>query len=346
MYFSGKKYFAKVIDSIDHAQHCIAIECYIIEHGEVLRQILLALERAVNRGVKVRVVADAFGSYGLANELFDERRIAFRIYHPFRLFQLVKFNIRNHKKVFIIDNKLAFVGSHNIFDRALEWLEAGVAIEGEDVDKICFAFEMTWSSAYERHQGPRWLMSAKSMRSRLHSHFVLFNTPWSLRRHSNMLRYKMLRHAQRSIWLASPYFIPEKRIIAHLRKAAQNGVDVRLLLPSQSDVPFTVWVAHYLLPKLLLAKVRVFEFKPCMMHAKVWSVDEDCFIGSSNLNHRSYKLDLEIDARVTYPENKLKIKEWFETCFEQSQEIHLHSIPSNWWQKILVKFLIIFREWM
>lgn len=346
LFFSSQNYFTKLIDALNSAQSCISIECYIIEEGEVLSHILAALERAQLRGVKIRVVMDAFGSYGLPTQLFDERKIALRAYHPLRLFQLVKFNIRNHKKVFIIDNKVAFLGSQNIFDKALKWLEAGVALEGPEVDKLCFAFELTWASAYERHQGPRWLMSTKSTRNRLHSHLLFFNTPWSLRIHCNRIRYRMLRHAQNSIWLASPYFIPEKKIIALLRKAAKRGVDVRLLLPSQSDVPFTVWVAHYLLPKLLVTGIRVFEFKPCMLHAKVWLVDEDCYVGSSNLNHRSYKLDLEVDARITYSENKLKTRQWFESSFKQSEEIHLHSIPTNWWQKILVQFLIIFKEWM
>lgn len=339
-------YFTRIVTEIDRAQRCIMIECYIVEEGKVFRQILAALEKAVERGVEVRFVMDAVGSFGLSPQILTAKNISVRIYHPLRLFELFKFNIRNHKKVIIIDHQAAFIGSQNIFDNALIWREAGVILEGPEIEKLVLAFEMSWTSSAENEQGRRWFISTKSAKQRLRSVLLFFNTPWSLRRLSNHLRRSMIKTAQKQLWIASPYFIPEKRIIALLRKASSRGVDVRLLLPSQSDVPFTVWVAHYLLPKLLVADVRVFEYKPCMMHAKVWLIDGQSIVGTSNLNHRSYKLDLEVDAKLTHKENHLKINNWFEDGFENSNELFLQSIPSNWWQRILVKFIILFQGWM
>ncbi len=346
LFFNNQSYFTKLLESIDHAKKTIDIECYIFSEGKVLSDLLAALEKAVKRGVQIRVVMDGFGSYALSAQVFKEKNIPVRIYHPFRLFQLFKYNIRNHKKVFLIDNKIAFIGSHNVFDKALEWVEAGVLLEGPEVDKICFAFEVTWASACEEGHGSRWFMSNRSAWRRLKSAVIFFNTPWRLRYYSNKSRRKMIHHSQKHLWLASPYFIPEQRIVTALRKAAKRGVDVRLLLPSQSDVPFTVWVAHYLLPKLLVADVRVFEYKPCMMHAKVWSVDDESMVGSSNLNHRSYKLDLEIDAKLVHAENKQKVKDWFLRNFEQSNELRLNSMPTTWWQELVVRILILFKGWM
>lgn len=346
LFFNSQSYFSKLIESINSAQNSIDIECYIFAEGQVLNNLLAAVEQAVKRGVQVRVVMDGFGSYALSMQIFKSKNIAVRIYHPFRLFQLFKYNIRNHKKVFLIDNKIAFIGSHNVFDEALEWLEVGVLLEGPEVDKICFAFEVTWSSACEEGRGSRWFMSNRSAWRRLKSTIIFFNTPWRLRHYSNKLRRDMIQFSENHLWIASPYFIPEKKIIALLRRASRRGVDVRLLLPSRSDVPFTVWVAHYLLPKLLVAGVRVFEYKPCMMHAKVWSVDDESMVGSSNLNHRSYKLDLEIDAMLVFGENKQKLKDWFVESFEKSSELVLNKIPSNWWQSLIVRVLILFRGWM
>ena len=346
LFFHNQSYFTILLEAIHGAKRCIDIECYIFMEGQVLSELLSALEKAIKRGVQVRVVMDGFGSYGLSPQIFKDKNIPVRIYHPFRIFQLFKYNIRNHKKVFLIDSQTAFIGSHNVFDNALKWMEAGVLLEGPEVDKICFAFEVTWASACEEGRGSRWFMSHRSAWRRLKSNIIFFNTPWRLRHYSNKLRRKMIDHSQQHLWLASPYFIPEQRVISALRRAAKRGVDVRLLLPSQSDVPFTVWVAHYLLPKLLVAGVHVFEYKPSMMHAKVWSVDDEGMVGSSNLNHRSYKLDLEIDAKLMRAENKQKIKDWFEKSFAQSNELHLHSMPTTWWQVIVVRILILFKGWM
>lgn len=344
IFFNGDDYFASLIGDIARAQKSIDIETYIFEMDALGKRIMQSLLVAAQRGIKVRVMVDGAGAPqwggGLVRSL-EKAGGQTRIFHPFpwRLWQwsrsfvrvplmlkaiylLLKINSRNHRKVCIIDKKIAYVGSFNVTHNHLAqegdgWRDTGIRLEDVNLDDLRKAFNTAWDNL--------------TIQERLRQIFrhVYTNPIFRLNynRHRRRILYKNLLHrftnCKQRIWITNAYFVPDNFLLKKLHEAAIRGVDVRILLPRKSDVAFMPWASKTFYERLLKSGVRIFEYLPTVLHAKTLILDEWMLIGSSNLNHRSLLHDLEVDINIHSLRSKKSLEQQFLLDLEKSKEITL-----------------------
>ncbi|MEY4066182.1 MAG: hypothetical protein RIR26_2390 [Pseudomonadota bacterium] len=374
LFIDGDRYFLSLLEAISRARSSIFMETYIFENDILGERVLAALQAAAERGVDVRLLVDGVGSAGWISESFASKgRVGFevRVYHPLpwqllspwgwsqgpamslvlKLFSYA--NSRNHRKTTLIDGTIAFLGSLNVSDVHFEeargrsrWHDVGVSVAGDGCMSLTDAFLRAWRRGW-KVGGKGQLRPALPLTSLpekvLHS-LVIRNDGRRLRHKALARRLRQIRQARHRVWIANAYFVPSGPLLRALVAAARRGVDVRLLLPASSDVSFMPWVARAFYSTLLKHGVRLFEYQPRILHAKVTLLDEHATVGSSNLNHRSLLHDLEVDVVLRDEALLQDLQKMFEQDFLQSREIQSSvSHPSSLWKNVVVRLLLYFR---
>ncbi len=382
VFASSDEFFAGLMAEIKRAKQSIYFEVYLFELDPFGKKILKALEEVAERGVQVKLMVDGVGSPAwnlpLLKEL-EQVKVNARIYKPypwvrlgFRFFPKLfnvwkmgrwfrKLNRRNHRKVCVIDNKLAWLGSMNVCENLLRfyageraWRDTGVRVEGESVQALIFAFERAWIRAWGgKMRSFRLQESNLSPTFRQIRYFwkinplVRLNLSFYLRNFYYQDLLNRLHSATQRIWITSAYFIPSGAILRALRAAAWAGVDVRILVSRKMDVRMVRWLTSILLYELLRAGVKVFEYEPRVLHAKTILIDYWATIGSSNLNHRSLIHDLEVDVVVQKPASLADLEKYFLRDEANAEEMNSKGWKQRFWlQRILGRIFFFFRYWL
>lgn len=352
-FFTGDEYFAAITNDIRKARESIAVECYIFEFDELGRGLVEALVEAAKRGVKVRVIVDGIGSAYSASSLqreFAQGGVEFKVYHPiFGSWYIPVFrtlNRRNHRKVWIFDGKAAYAGSFNISKVHTSlvpdpWRDSGLRVEGEGVELLRNAFEKIW------RKNKIWKRKLPYYDDTISSQLVRLNDGNNRRRAYYRELLFRIRDAKSYICFGNAYFAPHFRIVMELCYSARRGVDVHLLVPRKSDIFFMPWVGSSYYYVLLKSGVKIHEYLPTVFHAKNYVIDDWMLIGSSNLNYRSLFHDLEVDFRVTVPENKKIFLDEINRDIRNSELVTYSSFRKiSWFRKRLTQFFLLFKSWM
>jgi cardiolipin synthase A/B len=299
----GGEFFAAMLQAVDAASASVLLEMYLVQSGVITARFIRALGEAVRRGARVRVVFDGFGALGLARA--DRRRlqesgVELRFFNPLRLSNRLGNLLRDHRKLLVTDGCTAFVGGAGLTDQFARgprgpWRELMVRIEGPVVADWHRAFARTW-----RRCGPE--LDVAPHRCPPREPGAAGRLSLSEARQRSVLANGVLRRidsAMRRAWIMSAYFVPSRRFRKALRRAARRGVDVRLLMPGpRTDHPWVRQAARRFYGKLLRNGVRIFEYQPHMLHAKVIVCDDWVSIGSSNLDRWSFRWNLEANQEV------------------------------------------------
>jgi cardiolipin synthase len=369
IYFSGDEFFSDLLAEIAQAKISIDVESYIFNRDEFATEIEIALSAAARRGVKVRLLVDGFGALNWIGHWLPrllESGVELRIYHPmpksllgqiwnFRGIRkvFIKINKRNHRKVWIIDKNIAWVSSMNItgvhlerFMRERAWRDTGVRVTGTEISLLELAFEQAWLRAQTPDGKSYWLERFRFRRFPKET-LVRLNFTRRLRARAHSDLRKKLKSASQRIWITNPYFAPSSRFLAVLVDAHRRGVDVRVLVPRQSDVFFMHWVATYFYGPLLRGGVQIFEYLPSFLHAKSIVIDQWATVGTSNLNSRSFRHDLEVDIVLNNVEVHQRLEEQFLKDLSQSEEITLQYYRHQVWMGLVGRFLsFLFGNWI
>lgn len=373
LYFTGYEYFRDVLSAIAMAKSEVLVESYIFNLDPIGLRVIAALKEAQGRGVQVKVLVDGVGSFNWQTNLEAHCKalaIPFRAYHPIpfqplilkkiswrnlRIFLLLlrKSNKRNHRKIFLIDSQLAFLGSLNIsqvhtkeFLGQKAWRDTGVQVSGAALIDLKHAFDQAWLTA----RLGRAFLAGTIIRLKSKQHISS-----SLRLNTTATwRFKLLRDLNRKlnaaktrIYITNAYFIPRRSILRSLRKAAQRGVHVAICLPSHSDVWVVKWASKSLYLRLLKSGVHIFEYQPSMMHAKTLIIDNWATVGSHNLNHRSFIHDLEAEVALSDENSILSLVQNWHSDIRSSQEITLHTLGKmNIFERSLARFAYWFKYWL
>lgn len=349
-------YFDSIIADIHKAKESIAFEVYIFEPDAVGERVLQALTAAARRGVDVRLLVDGMGAHSLFPEWSNSLPSnggQVKIYHPLpwylthwqlavsptsglrKLWFLIKFlNRRNHRKTIIIDQDKVWLGSFNICQNHLptnlggqNWRDTAIEIFNSDISSLLYAFNYTWNG---------WSSIKPGISKNLKSRQFRLNFTRKLRREHNRETLKRIGKARSRIWITNAYFTPDRKLLRALQIAATRGIDVRIILPHESDVIFMPWAASYFYNQLLCFGVRIFEYQAGILHSKTILIDDGASIGSSNLNGRSLLHDLENDYILQHKENVERLASQYLTDIESSTEQHLHNLVSQKkWSRIL-----------
>lgn len=365
-------FFSSLEQGISEAKLSIAFETYIFEDGGIGKRIETALIAAAKREVIVQVVVDGVGSQGwifsvgarlLANG------VQIKVYHQLpwehifssgprwegspswtTLFKYI--NRRNHRKVCVIDNRCAWVGSMNVWDVTSiaingnnAWREMGIKVEGESVVYLLAAFKLAWFPHILRHHKLR--REAQHLVKESRTSLVRLNTRFGLRLKLYQDLLERIKGASSRIWIATAYFVPAGSLISALSDAAKRGVDVRLLVASRSDIFFMPWVSAAFQESLLRTNIKMSAYQPSIYHAKYMIIDNWTMIGSSNINQRSLLHDLEADITSENIKTVNAVASEFQIDQSLSQAItaqHFNRRPL--WQKLLGRISLLFGHFL
>jgi cardiolipin synthase A/B len=302
----GAQFFARMLESIGTARAYVLLEMYLVTSGVIATRFVEALMQARARGVRVCALFDGFGALGLKRA--DRGRllaagVELRFFNPLQLRNRLRNFRRDHRKLLLVDGQIAFVGGAGLADEfaagtASEppWREIMLQIAGPVVADWQRAFADTWRRCGEE------LALAPPLLAAARADGASGRLALSEARQRSVLANDVLRRfyaAGERAWVMSAYFVPSRRFRTALRRAARRGVDVRLLMPgARTDHPWVRQAARRFYGRLLRNGVRIFEYQPRMLHAKMILCDEWVSIGSSNLDQWSFRWNLEANQEI------------------------------------------------
>lgn len=311
---NGKKKFAELLEDIENAKESINMLYFIIHNDEIGKKVLSALTKKANEGVEVRLLYDGFGSILTPRRSFNELRACpsahVAEFFPVRLFSFSKLNHRNHRKIAVIDGKIAYLGGMNIGDeymnrKKLVWRDTHMRITGSAVNDIQKFFALDWEfSTNERllnRMSTFFPIAKETGRDGVHMQIAAAG-PDSKAEEIKCAMIKMLSNAKRYAYIQTPYFVPDRAFLSAVTTAAESGVDVRVMIPGTPDKPYVYYSTMSYMGELLEAGVRVFLY-PGFIHSKSIAVDDEIStIGTTNIDMRSFQLHFELNAFM-YDEN-------------------------------------------
>lgn len=324
VYTEGDELYRSMLSTIQSARRSISLETYTYADDAVGRRFSRALAERAESGVRVRLLVDAFGSLGCFSRRAEkELRTAgaqVRRFHRWQWHDPLRYNRRDHRKLLVVDRHHAFLGGFNIHEQSSRvhsgpqcWRDTHVHFEGALAREAETLFDLFW---YRRWRHPHLLrLPATDVLASNHNVYT--------RQRLHYLVDDILGSAQTRLWVTSPYFVPDLPMQRRLAQAAQRGVDVRMLVPRKSDVPLARWASCAAYAKLLHEGVRIFEYLPRMLHAKIVVADgEWCMVGTSNLDYRSSHHNYELDLISADPALCRELEEHFQHDLHSSAEVH------------------------
>lgn len=305
---NGQATFDAIFAAIDGAQHYVLAQFYIINDDGLGRRFKERLIAAARRGVAVHLLYDDVGSHSLPRRYLAELGAAgvaaSRFRGSRRWLGRFRLNFRNHRKIVVVDGKEAFTGGLNVGDEYLGldpeigfWRDTHMSVSGPAVLGLQYSFIRDWY--YSRKEVPHlsWVPERAAANQRA---LVLASGPEDTLERCGLLFTHAIESAESRVWIASPYFVPDGRVLGALQLAAFRGVDVRVLMPRKSDNFLFTVVPYAYLPDLTRAGVKVFIYEKCFMHQKVLLVDDDYgAVGTANFDNRSFRLNFEVACLVS-----------------------------------------------
>ncbi|MEO9333414.1 phospholipase D-like domain-containing protein [Ectopseudomonas guguanensis] len=342
----GPAFFPRMLAAVEQARQQVEIELYLIEDGRCSERLVEALCRAAERGVAVRGLFDAYGAAGLGGALRERMQgagVQLRWYNPVRWRRGLRNFHRDHRKLLLVDQRVAYVGGTGstdefwLPDEALSsWHEAMVEIEGPLVGDWQQLFEQLWRSRFSwrpSHQPVPLSLPECPPAGRGLGRVAYADAA----QHRDILLslLRALRGAKQRVWLATPYFLPTWKIRRALRRAAGRGVEVRLLLAGRNtDHPPVRFAGQRYYPRLLKAGVRIFEYQPRFLHLKMVLVDDWVSVGSCNFDHWNLRFNLDANVEALDPDFAQAVSASFIEDFGNSREITLDAWRQRpWWRR-------------
>lgn len=334
IFVRGDDAFSSMLSSIEQARTEILVESYIFRSDSTGERFLHALARAVKRGVAVKLLADAVGSFDTRSAFWKEmedRGIEALLFHPLASspwFQI----FRDHRKILVVDREVGFTGGMNIGEeygspwrrrrhRPLQpWRDTHARVEGPAAWELAVVFREAWSRAGGSPIDLPPLRVSERDGSRV---LVLDSRPRRGHLETAAVLAAIAGACRRRLWITNAYFAPGRLGVKILARVAARGVDVRLLLPGRSDLALVRHAAHGYYRDLLRYGVRVFEYGEAILHAKTVVADDAiAVVGSSNLDFRSFHYNAECNLVMFGSPEALALASAFEEDLKGSVEIH------------------------
>ncbi|RSK26486.1 cardiolipin synthase [Bacillus sp. HMF5848] len=344
---NGDETFTAIFDALKNAKHHIHLEYYIVRHDEVGQKLKNILKEKVQEGVKVRFLYDAVGSWRLSKDYMVELRNAGVEMVPFLPVKLPflnnKINFRNHRKIIVVDGQIGFMGGLNVGDEYLGkneyfgfWRDTHLYIRGEAVRSLQLIFLQDWYyMTGHSYLLPSYLTATPVETSGGGVQLIAGgpDNEWEIIKN---LFFSMIVSARKSIWIATPYFIPDDDIATALKVAALSGIDVRIIVPERPDKRIVFYASRSYFPLLLEAGAKIYEYQQGFLHSKIIIVDNElASIGTSNMDMRSFHLNFEVNAFLFKTDSIEKLVSDFQQDLNASSQIHYYTFKKRpIWQRV------------
>lgn len=342
----------RIAASIDEAQRFVHVEYYALSCDEETEAVFAALERAQRRGVKVRVLMDQYGSrkyrnYRKTRKRLDQAGIEWHLMLPLRPAhgEFARIDLRNHRKIVVIDGTLGFTGSQNIIKRnyfrrdKIYYDELVAQVRGPVTMEMNAAFITDWYAEsgvlLDGQTAPDIVVLPPASGEAL---CQVLPSGSGFDDENNLKLFTSLIHtAHRKLVITNPYFVPDDSLMVAITTAAQRGVDVSLINSEVSDQFFVSHAQHSYYEQLMRAGVKVYWYQtPVLLHSKTIAIDDDiAVIGSSNLDMRSFQLNMEVTLIVYDRDTVTQLREIEEGYLARSRLLQL----DEWNQRSILQRL-------
>jgi cardiolipin synthase len=356
---NGSQAFPAWLAAIEAARTRVSLEMYIFSDDSIGRRFADALARAAHRGVVVRLLTDYVGCRYTPAEFFQQLRargVWTRVYHGYsgwrpNLWRLFR---RNHRKTLVVDGEVAFTGGLNISSEWLpeseggeDWRDAAVAVRGPAVSVMEGAFARTWNRRAKKgfRLDTRLWEAAEPVGAVPVA--VLINNERGERYTIRRATMHAIRASRRRVMLANPYFVPDGGVLRALRTAAARGVDVRILVPSESDSALVDAAARATFTTLLAAGARIWQSRR-VVHTKVVLIDDSFVsIGSYNFDNRSLAYNLEMVANIVDPVFAGETAAMLDAELVEATELDLATFQARPWHlRLFERSVHALRQWL
>lgn len=329
---NGRKTFRALFMEIEKAKDHIHLEYYIFHNDAIGKDILNLLIRKASEGVKIRVLVDGLGNSSLTSRFGELKKVGVETagFYPVRFpFLSRRLNLRNHRKIVVIDGRVGFLGGLNVGDEYLSrkkigfWRDTFLKLEGDSVNSLQTVFLNDWNVAtHEGINGHRYYPHALQLGNQLTQ--IAATGPDSDWGSMLQIYFVALTSAEKTIYIETPYFIPDEGSVMALKTAAMSGLDVRIILMGIPDHKITYWASLSYVQELLESGVRIYRYTKGILHAKVMILDTEIgVIGSTNFDIRSFSLNFEISAFIYECSFAKRLEIDFFQDIEDSEELLL-----------------------
>ena len=328
----GDDTFESIIAGIEAAQGYVLFQFFIIKDDEIGRRLKDLLIVKAREGIRIYFLYDEIGSSKLPRtyrrdlEEAGAHVSAFNTTQGFRnRFQV---NFRNHRKIVVVDGKVAWIGGHNVGDEYLgrdprfgHWRDTHSRVEGPAVLGAQLSFLEDWYWATREKPTIDWLPDPAPEANR--KALVIPTGPADTRETASLMYVQAISAATERLWIASPYFVPDEAVLKALELADLRGVDVRILIPDKPDHLLVYLAAYTFLDELDHTEISFYRYTKGFLHQKVVLVDDQtAVVGTANLDNRSLRLNFEVSLLVVDEPFAAEVAAMLEEDFANSRQMH------------------------
>ena len=318
-FVNGEDKFAALKEDMRNAKKSIHIQYYIIKNDELFRSIVEILKEKVKEGVKVRILYDSMGCWKMRKKIWkqlEKEGIQCTEFFPALVGRLhLRINYRNHRKIVVIDDCIGYVGGFNIGKEYIDkdpkfghWRDTHMRITGSSVTALEARFILDWNFADRKR-----LLSYEDYMDNLKMEHtgrspiqIITSGPDSHDEYIRNTYVRMIHKARKSIYIQTPYFIPDESMMTALQIAIHSGVEVNIMIPCKPDHPFVYWATYSYIGEMVAAGAKCYVYNNGFLHAKTLSIDGMvACVGTANMDFRSFGLNFEVNA-VIYSERTVQ----------------------------------------
>jgi len=343
----GKKTFNRIFETLQAAEESIHVQYYIFEEGELADRLLDLFVQKEAAGVEVRLIYDSIGSLSLSRGYLKRLRDAGIEVHNFLPYRFGKFltslNYRNHRKIIVVDGKIAFTGGINISDKYLKgdrllgmWHDMHLMVRGQAAHQLDAVFINDWELVSGKRleiRAPVYTQPPGNQRVQ-----ILATGPDDDYPLMEKLYFSLINSARKHLYITNPYIIPSHAIMTALHTAALSGVDVRLMVSAQADSKVVTWCVRSYFQRFLKAGIRIYLYPEGFLHSKIITVDDAmCTIGTANVDDRSFQHNYEVNAVIYDSATARELRQYFEADSEKSIELQYEIFSKRPWRHRLAE---------
>ncbi len=329
----GPAFFSAMLNDIQQAEHYILFEMYLVMPGKVSQKFFDALCAAAQRKIRVYVLFDDFGTRTITDyqrQQLINAGINLTFYNPLKVSKKTLMLFRDHRKLMVVDGKVAYVGGAGLLDEfdlpnpANNWHETMVRIQGQNVLQWQDLFNDNWQQwSSETIE----LMTQHTPVGTQTGRVTMTQGPRFMEIKRSFIQH--VRNAQQRVWMCTAYFAPSRKLRRELRRASLRGIDVRILIPGPiTDNPMSRYLAQHYYTKLLRNGIRIFEYQPRFLHTKIVLCDNWVSTGSCNIDRWNLRWNLDANQEIIDDTFSAEIADMFNSDFNNSLEIQF-----NDWKK-------------
>jgi cardiolipin synthase len=344
----GDATFEAIFEGLKNARDYVLVQFFIVHDDQLGRELKRRLIERAQAGVRIYFLYDEAGSRGLPRAYIRELTAAGVQIRPFcttkgfrNRFQI---NFRNHRKIVVVDGRVAFVGGLNVGDEYLgrnpkigPWRDTHVRIEGPAVHAVQLSFFEDWYWA--TLEAPAFDWNPRPAAGGQQDVLVLPTGPADELETCSLFFVQAIHLARHRLWIASPYFVPDPQVMCALQIAAMRGVDVRIVQPDNPDHLLVYLSGFSFLDEAEKAGVKIYRYEPGFLHHKVILIDDDlAAVGTANLDNRSFRLNFEITILVDDHQFAESVRQMFERDFAHCRLAKPEDLAGrSFWFKVAVR---------